>query len=231
MKTLVVVVAAAALTSACAASTVKATSVPDNHRSATAEDRAATVHEHESGVMERQAGKETGPTVCNPAAAGEGAPICWSSSPDWATSDLMRARDERKDAQEHRRVSGALRAAEAAACAGIADDDLTHSPFAHRDDVLGVETILGPAGPVGSRVRFRAVAGLTAGRLQHVVDCHLARDNALGHDVPEMAYCPLVPRGATATVTAVPSGYLIDVRSTDPDGAREIVRRSHALLP
>jgi hypothetical protein len=81
-------------------------------------------------------------------------------------------------------------------------------------------------------VRFHQIEMLGADHAQHVVDCHLAIDNELGDDVPEKSYSPLVPRVASATVTAVPHGYVIQVvLSGDPDGAREIVRRALALRP
>lgn len=47
---------------------------------------------------------------------------------------------------------------------------------------------------------FRPVPGLTKELFQRIVNCHLARNAVLGHDAPELAYCPLAPKGVTAEV-------------------------------
>lgn len=70
---------------------------------------------------------------------------------------------------------------------------------------------------------------MTVPWLQRLVDCHLARNAALGHDVPEMPYCPLVPRGVSARVSAVDRGFAVDVRAEDPATAQEILRRARGL--
>ena len=66
---------------------------------------------------------------------------------------------------------------------------------------------------VGAIVEFRAVPGLTAEWLQRMVDCHIARNAALGHDVPEMPDCPLVPKGASAQVASTGAGFSVAIRS------------------
>jgi hypothetical protein len=53
---------------------------------------------------------------------------------------------------------------------------------------------------------------------------------ALGHDLPEMPYCPLVPKGVTATVTPVGAAFAVAVRSEDPDRANEVLRRARMLV-
>jgi hypothetical protein len=170
--------------------------------------------------------------------AGTAGQICWASPRESgaAAHDRMHAAEQRDAAAEHRRVSWELRSVELRACADIAEADIADSPFSHREDIVDAEVIqgLGPDGkpqPLGARVRFHQIEHLTAAWLQHVVDCHLARNDAMGHDVPEMSYCPLVPRGATATVQVIPHGYVIEIRSTDAEGAREIARRAMALRP
>jgi hypothetical protein len=66
--------------------------------------------------------------------------------------------------------------------------------------------------------------------LQRLVDCHLARNAALGHDVPEMPYCPLVPKGVTASVAPTTTGFAISVRADDTDTANEVLRRARMLV-
>ena len=216
---------------ACAAPS--ATTIPPGHGSAENEARAAWEHDRAAGVMERQAGSEVAPTECGFIVAGGGAQICWTQPriPGAVSWDLAAAARQREAAQEHRRVSQALRDAEALTCAGLSEADMTRSPFAHTADIVDVQLIQGPAGVAGASVRFHQLEKLSGDWLQHVINCHLARDNALGHDVPEMSYCPLVPRGASATVTDIPHGYVVEVTSADPDAAREIARRAMALKP
>ncbi|HEY4121787.1 MAG TPA: hypothetical protein VGM56_28165 [Byssovorax sp.] len=70
----------------------------------------------------------------------------------------------------------------------------------------------------------------SAPSLQRIVDCHLARNDALGHVVPWMLYCPLVPRDVTAMVTDEPQGLAIRVESPDPAAAREVKYRVGELI-
>ena len=164
--------------------------------------------------------------------------ICWTSASNPTAQHKEDAERHRKMAADHRAAAQALRTAESSACVGIPDEDRDMSPFAHREDIASVEPLnVSVGGPKAASVRaegavitFRAVPGMTAQWLQRVLDCHLARNAALGHDAPEMAYCPLVPKSVTARVTQTQTGFSVAVRSEDPDAAREILRRSHALV-
>jgi hypothetical protein len=217
--------------------------VPPNHLSATAEEAIARRQERAAGVLERQGSMADDTPECStpPRVGRRGVPgmTCGPSTrpPGETDEDNVRAGQLRDSAARHRRVAMALETAEWRACEGLSEDEIARSPFTHRDDVVDVEVVSGAAGPdgrprvAGARVRFHQIGVLGADRLQHVVDCHLTIDNELGDDVPEKSYSPLVPRGATATVTAVAHGYVIQVLSDDPDGAREIVRRALALRP
>jgi hypothetical protein len=140
-------------------------------------------------------------------------------------------------AADHRAAAQALRDAEAQACVGVSDDDRDISPFYHREDITSVQPANRPsphgkgAPPylTGASVTFRAVPGLTAEWLQRVVNCHIARNNALGNDVPEMPYCPLVPKGVAAKVSSTGDGFVVTIESQDPSSAQEILRRAQAL--
>jgi hypothetical protein len=143
----------------------------------------------------------------------------------------------RNTAASQRATSQALRNAEATACAGLGDRDRDVSPFAHREDIASVQPLNETEGVseapethmAGAVVSFRALRGMTAPYLQRVVECHLARDAALGRDVPESAWCPLVPSGVTARVTATPAGFDVAVRSDDHATAKEVLRRARSL--
>ena len=159
----------------------------------------------------------------------------WPTNP--TAEHLSEAKKDQQMAADHRAGSKALRDAEARACARLAEADRDTTPFAHREDIASVEPLTVNvssskaqfARTQGAVVTFRAVPGMTAQWLQRIVDCHLARNAVLGHDVPEMAYCPLVPKNVTARVTATDTGFAVAVRSEDADTAAEILRRARAL--
>ncbi len=163
---------------------------------------------------------------------------CWTSVTNPTAEHLEEAKKHHKMAADHRGASQALRDAEARACIGISDEDRDESPFEHREDIASVEpltvgTTSGKSQNVrteGAVVTFRAVPGMTAQWLQRVVDCHLARNAALGHDVPEMAYCPLVPKDVTAKVTATTSGFAVAVRSDNTETAKEVLKRARTRV-
>jgi hypothetical protein len=195
-------------------------------------DTSAAQHEAMAEEAERGATAHQAQS-CDPRSA-----TCWTSTAHPTAEDLRQASEYRKAAADHRAASQALRDAEAQACAGLSDEDRDTSPFGHRDDIANVAPLYGQvssgkgqqARMEGAVVAFRAVPGMTAPWLQRVVDCHLARNAALGHDVPEMPYCPLVPKGVTATVTPTPAGFAIAVRSEDIETANEVLRRARMLV-
>jgi len=134
-----------------------------------------------------------------------------------------------------RRFAGAARRRSARGV-GIDDADRDTSPFAHREDIASVDTLTAPSGPKanaksveGAVVTFRAVPGMTEQWLQRVVDCHVARNAAMGHDAPDMAFCPLATKGVTATVSPTRDGFAVAIRASDPTTASEVVRRAQAL--
>jgi hypothetical protein len=139
----------------------------------------------------------------------------WPSNP--TAEHLNEAKKYQKMAADHRAGSQALRDAEARACAGLADADRDTTPFAHREDIASVEPLT---------VNVASGKGQSA---QRDVECHLARTAVLGHDMPEMAYCPLVPKNVTARVIATDTGFAVAVRSADAETATEILRRARAL--
>jgi hypothetical protein len=174
---------------------------------------------------------------CDPGAAAPypSAPICWVETINPTAVHLKEVEDHRMRAVHHRKAARELQEAERLACANVAADDRDVSPFSHRGDILGVNPLQEKHGKknelVGATVVFRAVPRLTAEELQRIVDCHVARNAAIGHDVAavEMSHCPLVERGATAQVRAVQGGFAVDVRASDGDVAKAIWRRAQSL--
>lgn len=163
---------------------------------------------------------------------------CWTASRNPTARHLEEAKRLHELAAQHRAASQALQEAETRACSGLTDEDRDISPFAHREDIVGVAPLTGArrlgrgerAMGDGAVVTIRANPGMTAEWLQRVVDCHLARNAALGHDAPEMPWCPLVPKGVWATVLPADGSFAVYIRSTDPAAAQEILRRSRLLM-
>jgi hypothetical protein len=233
------------MTAACAATTPGG---KPHDMSAAAHEREAAEHanlgEQHATEYDPAAGRER--STCAPPRGARPGPnatviedICWSSVQNPTAAHLDEAEQHRRQAADHRAASAALRDAEGRACAGIAPDDRDTSPFQHTEDIVSVVP-LKPykydvrAGArremiVGAVVSFRAVPGLTVARLQSVVNCHLARNAALGHVVPEMPDCPLVPRGVEARVSSAGDGFAVTIQSDDPGTGREILSRAERL--
>ena len=200
-------------------------------------ERGAALHQaqYDAGASEKTAHcGRTNFTV----ATGVATPACWTSTRNPTAEHLEQANELRKVAAEHRAASQVLRDAEARACVGLSDEDRDMSPFAHREDIATVEPLYANVSSGkgqyarlrGAVITFRAVPGMTAEWLQRIVNCQLARNAALGHDVPEMPYCPLVPRGVTATVSPAPAGFAVAVASDDVGTATEVLRRARTLV-
>lgn len=159
---------------------------------------------------------------------------CWSSTVNPTQVHLDEARMLRKAAADHRAASQALREAEASACATIPPEERDISPFFNREDIERVDleyaTTSADKTLVGATIIFRATPGLTAEWLTRSVECHLARSAAAGHEMPEMAYCPLVPRGVSAAVKSTGTGFAVTITSSDSQSAAEVARRAQALV-
>jgi hypothetical protein len=201
---------------------------------AQAEERSATGHkaQFDPAALRELARCQGASSLRDPGA-------CWTSTANPTAVHLADAERHRELAAKHRAASKTLRDAEARACIGLADADRDMSPFSHREDIATVEPLTlrsggGKSGPwtrmAGAVIVVRAVPGMTAQWLQRVIDCHMARNEALGHDVPEMPYCPLVPNGIAATVTATATEFAVGIQSDDPAVAQEVLRRAQSLV-
>jgi hypothetical protein len=192
------------------------------------EDRASQGHadQHDPSATQAQ-----------PVCSGKGG--CWTSVSNPTAQHGADAEKHRELAKKHRAASNALASAEASACVGISDDDRDISPFYHREDIQSVSpySVNVASGKstvskvAGATVVFRAVPGMTAEWLQRLVDCHLARAAATGHEMPEMDYCPLELRGAKAKVNSVGNGFAVNVYADDDNTVEAIKKRAFALGP
>lgn len=211
-------------------------SAADHQHAAAEEQSEGTTHsaEYDSEAREKK-------LRCAPSLAANRR-ICWNEDVNPTSEHEAVARRHRELAAEHRAASQSLVSAEETACAGLDAGERDMSPFAHASDLQGVvrlrDQVVGRGGPsagdyVGATVFFRAVPGLTRPWLQRILDCHLARNAALGHEVAsaDMPYCPLTLRGAHAIARETTSGFAVDLRAEDSATAEEIWRRAQRLVP
>ena len=163
---------------------------------------------------------------------------CWSTNP---------TEEHKKQADEHMRMAAAHRAgaralvdAEARACQGVSEADRDISPFFHREAIVEVKPLPRERGGgerkveeglAGATIVLLPASGVTAERLERIVQCHIARNAALGNDMPEMPYCPLVPKGVSANVTSTGNGFAVTIMAQDQATAAEVLRRAQALAP
>ncbi len=193
--------------------------------------RAAALHESEARQHEAQ---------YNPRAAQdrvrcmirqrEELEVCWATNKNPTAKHLRAAKKHREVAAEHRAASTQLREAETQACARVTTDDRDISPFYFVGDIRSVRPLVDDGKIEGAVVHFNAVAGMTREKLQSIVDCHLARNASLGNNVPELAYCPLVPKGARARVVTENTGLAVVIEADERKSAHEIYVRARNLL-
>lgn len=163
--------------------------------------------------------------------AGDCGEFCFSTWSNPAGEHAGLARRHRRLAAKHRAASETLRNAEAEACQDIPERDRDVSPFFHSDDIVGFERLpqAGAEGPVSFRVHFEAIHGVDVDAMQRLLDCHLARNAARGHEAPEMPYCPLVPTGVEAKAEATDTGVDI-VLTAQPPAHYEVEERLQAIM-
>ena len=143
-----------------------------------------------------------------------------------------------KQAAEHHAAAAQLQKNEAQACSGLSAADrqkhvLEYLSIVEVSQVTFVSVLEGSTEtiPAGGQIVVRGDSGMSIGRLQQLLTCHIAHQEAAGSDT-DMKDCPLGVRNTYATVTTSGPGYVIQVlaRQGDSVGASEIWRRAQ-LLP
>ncbi|MGO9834785.1 MAG: hypothetical protein ACLP1X_11250 [Polyangiaceae bacterium] len=162
-------------------------------------------------------------------------PIAWEARVAPTPEEVVELEFLRNAAREHRLASASMREAERAACSGLADDDRDVSAFFYREDIVDVQPLRAPDGQrpgrlEGAVVTFRRVEGLTATRLQRLMDCQIARDTVLGGFAPDARWCPLAVRSVAAHVVLAERGLDVWLTSADREAAAESYTRAVALL-
>lgn len=181
-------------------------SVAGNLAEADRHDREAGEHERMYSQSRRAEGD---PIRCydqrvpDPSLGGEPVRVlrpCWTQEQRPARHHLEAARAERKEAARHRSVAASMLRAERKACEGLGEDEISHSPFFHREDILRVQEVRIDGELHGARVVFAKVPGLDVEWMRRAISCHQARAEAMGFPEKAMSYCPLMIAPTTVSV-------------------------------
>lgn len=186
-----------------------------------AEEHRAAAAEAEAEAVEEEAQYDPNAVVFDGADCSE---FCFRTNP--TEHHRREAAKLRREAAQHRDASHELRVAEERACANIPELHRDFSPFFHRDDITGAE--VGEDGPIV--VHFSEIPKTTSASLQELVDCHLARNAALGFEMEEMDYCPLAVPDVEATVIDGEAGFDIRLEPTTEEARERVVNRVNSLL-
>jgi hypothetical protein len=160
---------------------------------------------------------------------------CWSSNP--TDEHKKQAEEHLRAAAAHRAGAKALGEAEGRACQGVSEADRDISPFFHREAIVEVKPLTRDLGgdertvkePAGATIVLLPAQGVTAERLERIVQCHIARNAVLSNDDPDMSYCPLVPKGVSTNVASTGNGFAVNIMAEDKATAAEVLRRARAL--
>jgi hypothetical protein len=211
-------------------------SVAENLAEADRHDRVAAEQEQ---LYAQARGSEGRPIQCydqrlpDPSLGGEPARVlrpCWTPEKRAARDHLDVARAQRREAARHRAVAATLLRAEREACQGLGEDEMSHSPFFHRKDILRVEEVRVDGELHGARVLFSKVPGLDAPWMRRAITCHQARAAAMGYAEKEMSYCPLMVAPTSVTVEDVGGAVAVTIVARRDWEIAAVVGRAKDLL-
>ena len=58
----------------------------------------------------------------------------------------------------------------------------------------------------------------------------MARAATLGHEAPELSFCPLAAKGVSASVSSTGDAFAINVSADSREGAAEVLSRAQRLV-
>lgn len=196
------------------------------HRQAAAEEETqASQDDREAYEASADGGSCGSPVTTRPQGASVD-DVCLSARREATNEYEWEATLLRKHASEHRVAAAELEEAETTACQGLSKADQILSPFYRWSNITFVNPRLD-----GATIVFGEEPGLTREYMKRLVDCHRARDAALGYDVPEAAYSPLALKGIdSAVVTQLSQGIGVTITSSQHPVAVEISARARHLI-
>jgi hypothetical protein len=155
---------------------------------------------------------------------------CWDPVEEHAQRERAAARREELRAQQERRVATEMIETKLAACAGISDAELGHSPFAHRRAIAAVLPHSVGGAIRGVRIVFKPVLGLSAEWLEQAIACHRAEFERLGEPPTYLSDDPTLVHGATATVSSHRGHLEVVVETRDDVAANVALGRARDLV-
>lgn len=145
---------------------------------------------------------------------------CWSQDREASASHREEAERLRAEAAQHRATARTLLDVERTFCAGLPEDELTHTPFHHRDDIALAVAHRDGDRIIGAKITFKPVPGLTATWMRMAVRCHRARLAALGYPATYMSYDPTMLLHVEIEVDDRDGPVVVTVKADDElDGA------------
>lgn len=203
---------------------------------AAAHDREATVHERAASEARRSGsgGYACGDRALSDQTTTGGEPVtrwvpCWSVEQEASAEHEAAAERLRAEAREHRAIARTLVDVERTFCAILVEDELTHTPLFHRDDIARVEPYREDDRVVGARITFKEVRGLDADYLRQALLCHRARMATLGYPPTYMPYDPSMLARTHIAVDDRDGAVALTVRGDDDVTAAVVWSRAQAL--
>lgn len=154
---------------------------------------------------------------------------CWSYDRVRSAAHEEEAEKLRAEARQHRAMARTLVDVERTFCATMAESDLDHTPFFHRDDIAYAVAERDGDRITGAKVVFKAVAGLDAAWMRMALACHHARAATLGYPPTYMSYDPSVLEHAHATVDDRDGHVVVTIVADDEVDAAVAWSRAAAL--
>jgi len=155
---------------------------------------------------------------------------CWTREQRPSRHQLDEARVDREEAARHRAVAATMLRIEREACKGLGDDEVSHSPFFHREDILRVDEVRRGGELHGARVRFRKVPGLEVGWMRRAIACHQARAAVMGYSPVFTSYCPLMIAPTSVTVEELGGSIAVTILARRDWEIAAVVGRAKDLV-
>lgn len=154
---------------------------------------------------------------------------CWSYDQSRTAAHQQRAEELRAEARRHRASARKLIEVERTVCAPLSEDELSRTPFFHRDDIATAEPVRDGDRVIGATITFKPVPGLGAAWMKVAIACHQARAATLGYPATYMSYDPTLLEHARFDAADRDGRVVVTVTASDDVDAAVVWSRSAAL--
>lgn len=155
---------------------------------------------------------------------------CWDVTEENTEHQRYLVAREERIARSERRAATAMVEAELAACRGLSERELEHSPFAHRKEIAAVIPHRESGVLRGVRIVFKPVPGLTESWMRQAIACHRARFERMGEPAGYLPDDPTLVAGSTATVDMRSGRLEVLIETRDPTSTRTALDRARSLV-